>query len=230
MIPRVLEPEIMDSADDAAQYDAMDHSVVNTAFATDLLAALKEWSLQRPVTLSTTLNILDLGAGTAQIPIELAGRAPDIHITAVDAAKNMLALAEKNVSAVGLLDRISLLLADAKQLPFDSDAFDVVVSNSILHHIPDPEAVISEAVRVTAPGGILFHRDLARPDDDNAVLQLVASYTVDATSYQRRLFAESLHAALTAEEMRNFVAPCAFDRESVRMTSDRHWTWAATKA
>jgi SAM-dependent methyltransferase len=230
MLPRVLEPEVMDSLEDAVEYDAMDHTVVIAAFVADLLAALNDWSLQRPVTSSTTLRTLDLGAGTAQIPIELARRTPAIHITAVDAAKNMLALAEKNVSAAGLSDRITLLLADAKQLPFDSGAFDVVISNSILHHIPGPEVVICEAVRVTAPGGFLFHRDLARPNDENAVLELVASYAADATSYQRSLFAESLHAALTVDEVSNLVAHFSFDRESVHMSSDRHWTWTAAKA
>src|SRR5215204_3827463 len=65
MLIRILEPEIMDSADDAREYDAMDHSAVNEQFVTDLLATLT----------ASPLRILDLGAGTSQIPIELARRA-----------------------------------------------------------------------------------------------------------------------------------------------------------
>ena len=79
MLTRILEPEIMDSADDAREYDAMDHSAVNSQFVTDLLRSLKN-SLQQ---------VLDLGAGTAQIPIELARRAPHLHITVVDAAPSV---------------------------------------------------------------------------------------------------------------------------------------------
>ena len=60
------------------------------------------------------------------------------------------------------------MLADAKQLPFDAASFPVVISNSIVHHIAEPRDVIAEAIRVTAPGGLLFHRDLARPDDEPA--------------------------------------------------------------
>src|SRR3954468_22400865 len=81
MLPRILEPEVMDSTEDAREYDAMDHSTVNTGFVNDLLAALTDWSLKRPVqtadaSIAPIVRVLDLGAGTAQIPIELARRAP----------------------------------------------------------------------------------------------------------------------------------------------------------
>src|SRR5919106_654075 len=94
ILTRILEPELMDTAEDAREYDAMDHAVVNAQFVTDLLAAAADWSLQRPVP-----HILDLGAGTAQIPIELARRAPHLYITAIDAAEGMLRLARENVVA-----------------------------------------------------------------------------------------------------------------------------------
>jgi ubiquinone/menaquinone biosynthesis C-methylase UbiE len=258
----------MDTADDAREYDAMDHSAVNQVFVNDLLAALEkgDWSIYHPThaTLDSAskingpvpffephqpLRILDLGAGTAQILIELASRAPHVHITAADAAASMLELARANIAAANLTDRIEPVLADAKALPFGPvgwapptsqtanrsvgnahpTSFDAVISNSIVHHIPEPRAVIAEAIRVTAPGGLLFHRDLARPADEPALQQLVDLYAHEATPYQRRLFAESLHAALTAEEMADLIASFGFDRTTVKMTSDRHWTWCATK-
>jgi hypothetical protein len=49
MLNRILEPELMDTAADAREYDAMDHAAVNTVFVNDLLRALTDWSLQRPV-------------------------------------------------------------------------------------------------------------------------------------------------------------------------------------
>ncbi|HEX4413340.1 MAG TPA: methyltransferase domain-containing protein [Lacipirellulaceae bacterium] len=229
MLSRVLEPEVMESAEGAAEYDAMDHSTVNDIFVTDLLPAIKDWSLQRPVT-STTLNIVDLGAGTAQIPIKLARRAEKIHIVAVDAAASMLAVARNNLDEVGLSHCITTVLADAKQLPFDSGAFDVAISNSIVHHVPEPRGVVDEAVRVTMIGGLFFHRDLARPTSEAELERLVATYTAGATRYQRTLFAESLRAALTVDEMADLVERSGFDRDSVRMTSDRHWTWTAIKS
>ncbi len=230
MLPRILEPELMDTDEDALQYDAMDHAIVNEVFVTDLLQALTDWSLKRPVrTGSPTLHILDLGAGTAQIPIELARRAPNVHVTAVDAAASMLVLARRNIAAAGLYDRITPILADAEHLPFGTASFPVVISNSILHHIPNPRDVVAEAIRITALGGLLFHRDLCRPHDETGLKRIVSTYAADATPYQRKLFADSLHAALTQGEMQKLIAKFGFATKTVRMTSDHHWTWAALK-
>jgi ubiquinone/menaquinone biosynthesis C-methylase UbiE len=230
MLLRTLEPEVMDSDDDAREYDAMDHRAVNAQFVTDLEVALTNWSLKPPCPRDAApFRILDLGAGTAQIPIELARRAPDVDVTAIDAAESMLKLARKNVAAAGLLNRIELIQADAKRLPFDSAAFSVVVSNSIVHHIAEPRVVIGEAVRVTMPGGLLFHRDLVRPNDETQLIHLVGAYAGDATPYQRKLFADSLRAALTLGEVQQLVAEFGFSMGTVRMSSDRHWTWAAIK-
>jgi ubiquinone/menaquinone biosynthesis C-methylase UbiE len=218
MIPRTLEPELMDSAEDAYEYDAMDHSAVNAQFVTDLLAVVPK----------TSVHILDLGAGTAQIPIELARRAANVRITAIDTAESMVALARKNVEAADLSNRIELLLADAKHLPFVRGAFAVVISNSIIHHIAEPQTVLAEALRVAAPGALQFHRDLARPNDESQLKFLVETYAGDATPYQRKLFADSLQAALTLEEMKDVVASFGIAPDTVQLTSDRHWTWIAT--
>jgi ubiquinone/menaquinone biosynthesis C-methylase UbiE len=228
MLARVLEPEVMDSEADAREYDAMDHAAVNSVFAGDLAAALDHWSLKRPVRGGESeLGILDLGAGTAQIPIEVCHRLQSVRVVAVDAAASMLAIAERNVVAAGLADRIELVLADAKGLPFDDGSFSAVISNSIIHHIAEPTDVLAEAVRVAAAGALQFHRDLCRPANEEELERLVDTYAGDGTPHQRRLFAESLRAALTLEEMRSLVEKLGFAAETVRMTSDRHWTWIA---
>ncbi len=219
MLPRVLEPEVMDSAADARDYDAMDHRQVNERFVSDFLS-------YRP----DVRNILDVGAGTAQIPIELCRRAAAVAVVAIDAAHHMLELARTNVERAGLADRIRLELCDAKQMPFPDASFEAVISNSIVHHIPQPETVLAEMVRVVKPGGALFVRDLARPASAAVLGQLVAQYAGDANEHQRQLFAESLHAALTLDEVRDLVATLGFPPAGVQLTSDRHWTWAAVKA
>jgi ubiquinone/menaquinone biosynthesis C-methylase UbiE len=229
MLTRLLEPELMDSDQDAREYDAMDHRAVNQAFVADLSHALTDWSLKRQVQSreAPRLTILDLGAGTGLIPIELCRILPKVRIVAVDAAASMLTVARENVSAAGLGARIELVLADAKRLPFPEASFPVVVSNSIVHHIAEPANVLAEAIRVASPGGLQFHRDLARPRDEAELERIVAIYAGDATPYQRKLFADSLRAALTPDEMQALVAELGFPTESVRPTSDRHWTWVA---
>ena len=151
MIPRVLEPEVMDSSEEAHDYDAMDHSAVNRVFVQDFLAV---WHGGFP--------ILDVGTGTAQIPVELCRQSPTAKIVAIDLAQHMLAVAQQNVERSGFKDRIQLKLVDAKGLPFGDGHFGAVISNSIVHHIPLPGGVLAEMVRVVKPSGILFVRDLLR--------------------------------------------------------------------
>src|SRR5207302_2639362 len=95
------------------------------------------------------------------------------------------------------------------------------------HHIPEPGAVVAEMVRVLAPAGVLFIRDLVRPDDEASLRHLVASYAGEANAHQRQMFADSLHAALTLDEIRALVADAGFDPAAVQQTTDRHWTWSA---
>jgi ubiquinone/menaquinone biosynthesis C-methylase UbiE len=218
MFPRVLEPEVMDTPEEARDYDAMDHAAVNRAFVADFLAV---WDGANP--------ILDLGTGTAQIPIELCRQSPTAQVVAIDLAEHMLAVGRENVSGAGLEARIRLQRVDAKGLPFPDATFGAVISNSIVHHIPQPAAVLSEVVRVAASGAVLFIRDLFRPPDEATWRQLVQTYAGDANEHQRKMFADSLHAALTVAEIRALVAGLGFDPATVRQTTDRHWTWAARK-
>lgn len=222
-LSRVLEPEVMDTDEEAQDYDAMDHSVVNEAFADDLLAA---WNERAPVWENDRLiDVLDLGTGTAQIPIVLARKWARCRIQAADAATSMLEIARYNIELANQIERIQLAHVDAKALSFPKEFFDVVMSNSIVHHIPEPQAVLAEALRVLRPGGLLFFRDLYRPATRPELDQLVATYAGDENEHSQRMFAESLHAALSLEEIRALVADLGGNADEVSATSDRHWTW-----
>jgi ubiquinone/menaquinone biosynthesis C-methylase UbiE len=225
MLPRILEPEVMDSLDEAVDYDAMDHSEVNRLFVDDFLAAVDRLRVSvRPV------RAIDVGTGTAQIPIELCRRADFVRVTAVDLASHMLQIGQRNVIRAGLETVIRLEQIDAKGLPYGDGEFSAVVSNSIVHHIPEPLAVVREMRRVLKAGGILFIRDLLRPADVATLDHLVASYAGDANAHQRQMFRDSLHAALTLDEVRGVLAAVGLPGDWVTQTSDRHWTIAGAFA
>ena len=219
MLPRTLEPEVMDTPEEACDYDAMDHSEVNRIFVADFLQ-----------TSSPSGPVLDVGTGTAQIPIELCRQFPSVKVTAIDLAQHMLRVAEENVKAAALTSSITLQFCDAKQLPFEDHFFAASISNSIVHHIPEPTHVLREIVRVTAPGGVIFVRDLLRPISAEAVQALVQQHAGEANAHQQKMFGESLHAALTVEEMQEMVSELGFSPETVTQTTDRHWTWSARKS
>ncbi len=221
MIPRILEPEVMDSESEAVDYNSMDHSQVNRVFVDDLLAALSQIRLGSK---TGPLRILDVGTGTALIPIELCRRPGRWQVTAADLAQSMVTLAAQNIAAAGFGAQIKPQLLDAKELPFGDGHFDVIMTNSILHHIPDPRDCFGEMVRVVAPGGLLFVRDLLRPESKPELDRLVELYAGDANAAQQEMFAASLHAALTLAEVRDLIAPYGVPAPCARQTTDRHWT------
>src|SRR5215510_1972825 len=80
MLERRLEPEVMDTPGEARDYDAMDHSAVNRAFVADFV---EHWRSETP--------ILDLGTGTALIPIEFyKSGSKSTRVVGVDLAAAML--------------------------------------------------------------------------------------------------------------------------------------------
>jgi ubiquinone/menaquinone biosynthesis C-methylase UbiE len=170
-------------------------------------------------------QILDMGTGTARIPILILQHAHhDIRICAIDLSKEMLNVARKNVAAAGLEDRLTLQLVDAKGLPFENGSFDMVVSNSLAHHIPDPSTFFNEAARVVRSGGGVFIRDLMRPDSVAEVNLVVEKYAGDADEYQRKLYRDSLCAALTIPEVEGFLRKAGIADARVVQSSDRHWS------
>lgn len=217
-MPRVLEPEVMDSAEEARDYDSMDHAEVNRRFVEDFLLV---WGGESPV--------LDVGTGTAQIPIELCQRHARATVVGIDLAQAMLDVGQINVSRAGLEGRIRLQRFDAKSLPLADESFAAVMSNSIVHHLAEPVRALREMVRVCRRGGVIFVRDLLRPTDQKTLADLVERYAGGANEHQRAMFAASLHAALTLEEIRELVEDLGFAPDTVQPTSDRHWTWSVSR-
>ena len=225
MLQRVLEPEVMDSAEEAVDYNAMDHSHVNRLFVDDFVAAFSTG----PAPSGQVIDVFDAGTGTALIPIELVRRDRRFHVTASDLASHMLRVARTNVTAAGLEHAIELVLGDCKALAIADESYDAVISNSIVHHIPKPKSVLEQLWRITKRGGLFFIRDLARPDGLSTLEDLVQTHAGDANPHQQQMFRDSLHAALTVAEVRSLISELAIPPESVRMTSDRHWTISCLK-
>jgi ubiquinone/menaquinone biosynthesis C-methylase UbiE len=222
MIPRVLEPEAMETPEVVRQYDAMDHSLVNARFVADFLSAHG---------CCRGGEIVDVGTGTARIPIALAGADPRACVRALDLSATMLAQAAVNIAAAGMASRIKLYHGDAKALLdlVGPGFFEGVISNTIVHHIPDPAPVLETMALLVRPGGTLLVRDLVRPDSAAETGRLVELYAAGETEHARALFEASLNAALTLDEIRSLIAGLQLAPDDVSMTSDRHWTWVWRK-
>ena len=218
MLDRVLEPEVMNDRDEAVEYDAMDHEWVNRNFVTDLLVA-------GPV----GIDCLDLGTGTALIPIELCQRDGEVRVMGADASTIMLDLARYQLEVNNLTSRIQLHFGDVKKLVFEGSFFDTVMSNSLVHHLPSHDSFLVEALRVLRPGGLLFIRDLCRPESQEQLDLLMLTYAANESDGSKQMLRQSLHAALSLFEIRNLALQAGLSSDCVAMTSDRHWTLQTRK-
>ncbi|WP_347239027.1 class I SAM-dependent methyltransferase [Cyanobacterium stanieri] len=210
---RTLEPEVMDNEEEAMEYDAMDFKEVNRDFAL----------LVSEITPQNSL-ILDLGTGTARIPIIFSQMRPDCQIRAIDLAPSMLKIAQKNIDLARKNSQIKLELADSKKLNYEDNSFDVVMSNSLVHHIPNPFDLFQEIDRVVKPEGKVIIRDLLRPTSSQEVIDIVAQANLDYSPRQKQLFQDSLHASLTIEEVKTIIHKLQWQKVNIYQSSNRHWT------
>ena len=228
-LSRTPETEVMASYDDVLAYDRMDHAAVNKAFADDFLAAFRDAGPGEK--LRDGLNpprILDVGTGTGLIPIDIGRRPIFARITLTDASEEMLARAKKNVFASGLHGGFRLQHCDAADLPFEDGTFDAVISNSLVHHLSDPVAALGEMARVLTGPGLVFVRDLVRPETAAEADALAERYGGNEEPVARELLRDSLHAAYTAEELEELWHAAGLDGVTVRRTGDRHVTLHGT--
>jgi ubiquinone/menaquinone biosynthesis C-methylase UbiE len=215
---RILEPEVMDTWLEATAYDAMDFGVVNTAFAVDAIALD-----------ANAIKVLDIGTGTARIPILMCQQKPQYLITGVDLAQSMLIIGRRNVEAAGLNQRIRLERVDSKRMPYPDLEFDLLISNSLVHHLPNPLSFFEELKRLVRPGGSMLIRDLIRPENDAIVNDLVANIGGEYDRHQQQLFHDSLKAALTLAEVREFIDRVGLPNVKLTQSSNLHWTIESQK-
>ena len=207
---RILEPEFMDDPSESRDYDSMDHTLPNAAF------------VERLIELGAHGTMLDIGCGPGHIPPLIIDRIPNSQVVGLDAAETMLSLAENRRLGCKNPDRISYQQGDAKRLVFPDDSFDVVISNTVMHHIHDPVPFLAEAYRVLKPEGAILIRDLFRPLNVESADALVDLHAPDATEQQRARFHASLCAALTPEELQSLAIRGGMRGFDIILDSDRH--------
>lgn len=205
---RRAEPELMELAEEAEAYCRADFSEVNAAFVERLLDLSPE----------TEATALDLGCGPADIPARLASMRPGWRVLGVDGSRAMLRHARYSTPR----GRVHLIQADAKDLPFPDAAFDVVFSNSLLHHVADPVRLWQEMRRIAKPGARIFARDLFRPRSEEAAREMVFRYAAHESHLLQEEYFRSLLSAYTPDEIRGQLKAAGLGAFEVVRVTDRH--------
>jgi cyclopropane fatty-acyl-phospholipid synthase-like methyltransferase len=210
---RILEPELMDDPKQAEAYAQAEFEVENQGFVDRFKEYFPEFSQGR---------VLDLGCGPADIPIRFAKLYPACQIIGVDASAPMIQLGEQAVKEAGLTDRITLHCERYEEVA-GVRIVDAVISNSLLHHLPNPLQFWQKIRQLVKPGAPVLVMDLLRPESPDAAQAIVDQYAANEPDILRRDFYNSLLAAFTEDEIGSQLARMNLTRLLIDIPDDRHW-------
>ena len=166
--------------------------------------------------------VVDLGCGPGNITLRLGELFPQARIIGIDGSEAMLAVAQARAQQQQL--EISFLcrtLQEVLQGPLHGQA-DLVVSNSLLHHLHQPDLLWKVTRGLAAPGCRAFHRDLRRPASPEQAQQLLLKHLPGAPQVLRHDFANSLAAAFEPQEVSAELRKLDLDQMMVLSEDDRY--------
>lgn len=210
---RILEPELMDDPAQAEAYARADFAEENQGFVDRFKEYFPDFSQGK---------VLDLGCGPADIPIRFARLYPSCQVIGIDASAPMIQLGEQAVKEAGLSDRITLRCERYEEVA-GARIVDAVISNSLLHHLPNPLQFWQKLRQLVKPGAPVLVMDLLRPESQEAAQAIVDQYAANEPDILRRDFYNSLLAAFTEDEIGSQVARMNLTRLLIDIPDDRHW-------
>lgn len=211
---RVPEPELMNGWEQACAYADADFSEPHDYFIRlfhQTFGNIKQDAI-----------VLDLGCGPADISRRFAQAYPDCYIHGVDAAPNMLALGHAANLQAGLIGRIELIHQHLPCASLPNESYDVIICNSLLHHLSDPSVLWRSLFQFGHTGTAVFIMDLLRPASTEQAKRLVECYADNEPDVLRADFYASLCAAFTENEVHDQLAQASLTQLQIRKVSDRH--------
>lgn len=141
-------------------------------------------------------QVLDLASGTCDLAGRFAKQVGDTgKVIASDINADMLAVGRDRMLDRGIVSGIDYVLANAEELPFDTNQFDCVTMAFGLRNVTDKDAALAEIARVTKPGGRVLVLEFSKPVNEGfgklydsysfSVLPMLGKLVAnDADSYQ----------------------------------------------
>ncbi len=143
-------------------------------------------------------SILDCGAGTGKLTMQLRKKFPDARMVALDVSDQMISL----IPDPG----IERVVGSAVELPFDSSSFDLVTSAFLTRNVPNIEAYLKEAYRVLRKDGALINLDIHTPVI-HGYREIFSLYFFHVVPIIGDLLTGSNSYSYLSNSVRNFVGP-----------------------
>lgn len=209
---RVLEPELMEDEAQVKAYAEADFEIPHSQFMERLKAFVNEPDFSG--------TALDLGCGPGDISFRFARAYPLASVQAVDGSAAMIDYAKLSI-ADALKPRISFIQGLLPLVSLPQANYDIIFSNSLLHHLPDPMVLWHVVKKYAAPGTRIVVMDLLRPASIDEARAMVQAYAADEPDILKRDFYQSLLAAFRMEEIAGQIAQADLDLK-IEQISDRH--------
>ncbi len=211
---RITEPELMNDEVQTLAYAQADFDDPHQLFILMFKEAFPG--------IEVSGHILDLGCGPADISIRFAHAFPECTIEGLDGAPRMLEHGKLAVHKAQLVDRIFLIQGVLPGARLPRDNYNVIISNSLLHHLHEPDFLWESIKQLGVPGSLVFIMDLMRPESEYVARKFVDLYAREEPQVLREDFYHSLCAAFLPEEIQSQLDHAGLSHLNIKIISDRH--------
>lgn len=209
---RVLEPELMEDLEQVFAYAKADFEQPHKKFVQRIKMLVKDSSFSG--------KALDLGCGPGDISRRFAKAFPLCTVDAVDGSKPMIDYAINTINAE-LQTRLSFIHGKLPDVELPELQYDIIFSNSLLHHLPNPQVLWQTIKHYSKTGTRIAIMDLLRPHRLYMAESLVAMYASTEPKILQQDFYNSLLAAFTIAEIEAQIVQSGLSL-TVEQISDRH--------
>jgi ubiquinone/menaquinone biosynthesis C-methylase UbiE len=211
---RIPEPELMTDQEQARAYALADFEEPHSAFISHFQRVFEDRGVGS--------YVADLGCGPGDISIRFARAYPDCEVHGVDGSEAMLRFGVVLLDrAPGVRHRVRLLQGMLPEAEMPREKYDAVISNSLLHHLPDPQILWGTVRRLAKPGAPVFVGDLTRPGDEKQARKMTETHMALEPEVLQQDFYNSLLAAFEVAEIEKQLAAAELDF-TVEPIGDRH--------
>jgi len=212
---RIPEPELMDDEAQAIAYAEADFEEPHSEFISLFQEIFGHYGISG--------YVLDLGCGSADITCRFARAYQNCFIHGIDGSEPMLRCGKRILDkSIDIHNRIELIQGILPEAKLPREKYDVIISNSLLHHLSNPH-VLWDIVKLYAfSGAPIFIKDLKRPESPDEARAIVEKYSGKEPDILKQDFYNSLLAAFEVEEIVEQLKVAGLAYLSVQVVSDRH--------
>ena len=211
---RIPEPEIMDEEEQACAYSMAQFDEPHSLFVS---LFRRSFPGEEPPT------VLDLGCGPADVTVRFARAFPGSFIDGIDASGSMLRYGCEMVKRNRMERNIRLIAGRIPEARLPLERYHAVISNSLLHHLPDPMILWRTIRSCSGMGTLVFVMDLSRPGSPEEAREIMERHSGNEPEILKRDFLNSLLASYRPDEVREQIESAGFRHLSVESVSDRHF-------